>query len=360
MRRTTNVEKGKKGFQATPVKATKPVSPADLPKTHILELTVEARREILSEAYARYRLQIEKEKETPQIDPTTLFDQKIEEDHSGAPKLSKMTAYGRLYRHPEAPYEELGDTDAAIEKGYLMPSVTNVIAGLDAAHLRKWYAKRAAEDAVKVVQEFPGLIETQPEKAVRWLSKAADRTSNDSAVLGSKVHAAMEAIAKGEDPGPLDPTAEKYVQGWRNFVTDFKPKFLHLETTCFGEVEDENGKLAYAGTADFIAEINGKVYAGDYKTGKSLHDAAAQQLSAIAHAKHYADADGKMHKMPKIDGGIVVHIQPNEYSVVPAKLDGTAWETFCHLRRLWHYRAKASTSREELLLSEKVFSPLDL
>lgn len=270
------------------------------------------------------------------------------------PRWSVKSDYGRLYRHPSATDAQIKDVDAALEKGLLMPSVTNIIDSLDKPFLRTWYAKRTAEDAVKVNASHPGLMERKPQAAIAWLSKAAQRTMDEAASLGDKVHNAAEALSLGNDPGELDSVVASYIEGWHKFVEDFSPEFLHTEATCFGTIPDNDRKLAYAGTADFIAKIDGLVVVGDYKSGKSIHDSVAQQLSAIAHTKELLLPDDSLTSTPEAQGGIAVHLKPHGYEVIPVRLDGEPWEVFSNLRRLWDFKARASASYGPILLEEAI------
>jgi len=253
-----------------------------------------------------------------------------------SPALAINTSSGRLYRKPETKLADVGDVDSALESGLLMPSVTNVIDVLNKPFLMHWYAKRAAEDAVQVVRDHPGLIQKKPKEAIKWISGAAKRTASAAAGLGDEVHNYVEALSIGQEvPDISDPKVLDYVAQWEKFVADYSPKFLFAEGTIFGTTGD-HGK-AYAGTADFIAEINGKIVVGDYKTGKSIHAEAALQLSALKHGTEIAGEKGTQ-AIPDITQEIVVHLGPTGYKVYETQDSDTAFHNFSLLREIWDFQ----------------------
>lgn len=272
------------------------------------------------------------------------------------PLLAQESPYGRLYRHPSTSPEDLPAVDRALAEGVLMPSVTNVIGSLDKPFLTTWYGKQAAQAAVEVSRSHPGLITSRPYEAVDWLKDAAKRTTEKAAALGDAVHNAVETLALGGQP-EYPAAAAAHVASWRRFVDDFQPEFLHVEATCFGVVDDPvAGPLRYAGTADFIARINGLLVVGDYKSGRSIHTEAGLQISALAHATELALEDGTLLPMPSVDAGAVVHLTPRGYTVRRTDVEGHAWEVFCSLRRLWDFHVANLASREPLLMTGPVRS----
>lgn len=265
-----------------------------------------------------------------------------------SPLLAMATTHGRLYRKPTTDPAALPETiRGALDLGLLMPSVTNVIGLMDKPHLLTWYGKMAAEAAVSVNVSHPGLMESRPRDAVDWLKNAALRSSNQSGALGDEVHNAVELLADGS-PAEVGDDAQLFVNGWHQFIADFSPEFLHLEATCFGQVDGGAGPLGYAGTADFVARINGLVVVGDTKTGKNIHTEATLQLTSLAHADHLVDADGNLAAMPHIDGGVILHLTRNGYKLYPVPLTGENWDTFSGLRRVWDFHQENLVSRAPL------------
>lgn len=278
------------------------------------------------------------------------------------PILAEATDYGRLYRKPTTDPATLpGSAEEALRQGLLFPSVTNIIDVLSKPYLQKWYAKRAAEDAVEVTKSHPGLIASKPWKAIDWIKKAAERTSEAAASLGDEVHQVVEALSLGVEDVAISAAAAPYVESWRNFVADFSPEFTHVEATCFGEVGAADGTvLGYAGTADFICRINGLTLVGDNKTGKSIHTEAALQLAALAHATEITADNETLAPMPRIDGGIVLHLTANGYVVYPVDVHGDVWAEFVKMRGLWDFHQANLNSKSPLYIAGAVTSPAGL
>ena len=269
------------------------------------------------------------------------------------PRLAHSTKFGRLYQRPGVAASELKPAWEAVQKGTLLPSVTNVIDSLSKPYLQTWYAKRAAEDAVQVNVTHPGLMESKPIEAIKWITNAASRTSNNAAEIGDKVHNAAEMLARGEEP-EITPEIAPFIKNWNKFVKDNNPEFLHLEATAYGKTSSNGQTKGFAGTADFIATINGKTYIGDYKTGKGIHTEAALQLSALAHADELFDeATETMLPMPKIDGCLVVHITASGYALHIINDMETPWDAFQKLRDLWDFHQLNLTTREPLFMTKE-------
>lgn len=273
------------------------------------------------------------------------------------PHLSHATDYGRLYRRPDVSADAVNDVDAAVAEGLLVPSVTNVIDVMNKPYLQTWYAKMAAQEAVEVSKSHPGLMAQRPWKAVDYLKNAATRHTDAAASRGDLVHNIVEALSLGENPAVPD-EVRGYIDGWHQFVKDFSPTFVRAEATCFGFVEGHAGELGYAGTADFIANINGLTVIGDYKTGRSIHTEAALQLSALAHARFITDDEQtELSAMPDIHGGVVLHLTENGYVLYPVDIFGEPWETFSHLRRVWNFHQRNLVSKAPLFVREAALSP---
>lgn len=277
------------------------------------------------------------------------------------PILAQSTPYGRLYRKPTTDPSSLPKSvEKSISQGLLLPSVTNVIDLLSKPFLLKWYAKRAAEDAVEVSKDHPGLILSKPIEAIEWIKKAAERTGESAAALGDEVHQVIEALSLGQEV-EISASAEPYVKSWHKFVADYPPTFTHVEATCFGEIKAEDRTvLGYAGTADFICTINGMTLVGDNKTGKAIHTEAALQLSALANASEITSDNQTLAPMPKIDGGIVLHLTPTKYFVYPVKTNGEAWTEFTKMRKVWDFHQQNLNSRAPLFIGSATGGPEDI
>lgn len=273
------------------------------------------------------------------------------------PQLSHATDYGRLYRRPDVPAEAIGDVDAAVSQGLLVPSVTNVIDVMNKPYLQTWYGKMAAQAAVDVSKTHPGLMAQRPWRAVDFLKNAAVRHTEAAASVGDTVHNICEALSLGQNP-EVPEEVKGFVDGWHQFVADFSPTFLRAEATCFGFIDGPEGELGYAGTADFLATINGLTVIGDYKTGRSIHTEAALQLSALAHSRFITNDDhSELSAMPAIDGGVVLHLTAKGYVLHPVDIFGEPWESFSHLRRVWNFHQRNLVAKAPLFVRGGVSTP---
>lgn len=268
-----------------------------------------------------------------------------------SPRLALDSPYGRLYCKPEDLERVSGDFSTDVESGVLVPSVTNVIGILEKPHLYDWYARKASEAALEVSNQHPGLISRKPHEAKRWLSGAAKRHTSAAADLGTRIHDICERLARGEQGVPVGPEEKPYVDVWHQFNEKFQPTYLYLEKTVFGETDISERTYGYAGTADFIAEIDGLTVVGDLKTGRSIHTEAALQLNALATASELIDEDDAVVSAPQCHVGLVVHLAPRSFSVRMVPLASETMRIFAQLRELWGFHTRNLMSREALLMS---------
>jgi hypothetical protein len=274
-----------------------------------------------------------------------------------SPILAQDSPYGRLYRHPKTSSSDLVSIERSLAEGLLMPSVTNIIGSLDKPFLTTWYAKLAAESAVETVHKYPGLIESKPDNATKHFKEAALRKLDAAGILGDAVHNAVESFASGK-PGEYPDYIAGYIDSYHKFIEKWHPDFLHLEVTCFGTVEDSSaGSLKYAGTADFVAKVNGLTVIGDWKSGRSVHTDAGLQISALANATEMVTSDGNIIEMPKVEAGMVVHLTSKGFFVYQTQPFGIAWDTFGTLRKAWDFHVANLATRNPLLMSRPVKDP---
>lgn len=233
--------------------------------------------------------------------------------------VEEVEGKGRMYRDPGT--------------GALLPSVSNVI-GLLAprSELLAWTARTVAEYAVAHLAPLTEIAAADPWTAVEVLRESAERPRSLAASRGALVHAVAEALARGEQPPAHTPGELPYVRAWLEFVRDFRPSFLAVEAVLL------NRTHAYAGTADFIARIGGRLVVGDYKTArKGVFREVALQLAALARAEWLVGPDGALVPMRPLDGAIAVHLAPSGYSVHPVDAGERAWRAFLGLRAAWDF-----------------------
>lgn len=122
-----------------------------------------------------------------------------------------------------------------------------------------------------------------------WLKDVghnADIIVRKAAEEGTQVHQAVEQLVEGKEISWLDDYGNaKYsmivwemIMKFAEFWQTCKPKLIHTEQFVFSDTYE------YAGTADLVIELDGKVWLLDVKTSNSLYDSYDLQVSAYAHA----------------------------------------------------------------------------
>jgi len=183
--------------------------------------------------------------------------------------------------------------------GDVVPSVTNVIGVLDKPALPRWAAKMTAEAAWKMRGSLDAMGQ---DEAIDVLKGSPWRNSGRAADRGTSIHDYLEARAEGTMLPKLEGDALRYRAGADQFLKEYRPEFVRTEFTVFGD--------GYAGTADFMAYIDGRLVIGDHKTSKALYPEIALQLAAIRFAHTIVTDDGVV-EMPEVDGCVGVLITPD-------------------------------------------------
>lgn len=210
------------------------------------------------------------------------------------------------------------------DTGKKNPGVTSVLNMLPKPFLKAWAAKLVAETAVNNIASVVGLAFTDPKGAIDYLKRAPDRFTKSAADNGSEAHDIFEQIALGNPPKRVHPDMEPYVAHFMEFMETCQPEFLLMEETVWS---DEHG---YAGSFDALAILRGdgagplkdKTLFMDWKTTRSgVHEEVALQLAAYRFADAVVRPDGTRVPLPEADGGAVLHVRPEGWSLVPVETD---------------------------------------
>jgi hypothetical protein len=206
-----------------------------------------------------------------------------------------------LYRTPTHAYHWNG--------GPAMPGVTSVIGKIDKSGPLIAWAKGVTADAA--LNDLPLLAAMAADKgaavAKAYLTAHATGESDAAKALGTKVHTAYEALARGETVD-LAPEHLDYVHAYGRFRQDWQPEYLSLEHYV------ANLHWGYGGTFDFIARIDGKVTLGDYKTGKGHYTETRLQLAGLGHAEFLGmPNDPRQYPLPAFEQYVVLHVRPGAY-----------------------------------------------
>jgi hypothetical protein len=269
--------------------------------------------------------------------------------------------------------------------------LTRVTTVLDATHgkqryLVPWSARLAAECAVDNLDTLEAVLngratavcsrESGRQGAVDLAKGRAAEVRDLKRDVGSYVHNVVEALVLWQaspeghgsdlvlpelpahlagqyyDEDPVEIVAEWMLDGFLNWVADFKPQFLYAEMTVF------NQPLGVAGTLDGIVWLpglavgpagrfipgGGTAVCDDVKTGKNPEVTWPEQVAAYRHAPE-ADPTrlGDLVPMPATDAGMVLHLRP-EYPrgyrvmLISAADDAEAWNTFRRDVEIFHSR----------------------
>lgn len=215
-------------------------------------------------------------------------------------------------------------------EGEKYPSVTTILSkGIPKPGLIRWAGNFVAEGAIR---DFSHWSEMPDEEALAYLSGLPDKRRNSSANLGSVIHGAVDAVANGRALKlDISEQASAYVNGFMQFVKDKKPKFLLTETAVF------NRTHRYAGTLDIVCKIGRTVYVVDTKTGNRVYPEVALQLAAYKNGEFVGREGGDTVSLPNISKGAVLHLKPNDYSLIPARVDDEVFETFLSVKDVFRW-----------------------
>lgn len=167
----------------------------------------------------------------------------------------------------------------------------------------RWYIRTETDKkgTITGIKEYPSVtwITEHYPKGVgfyKWLAQhgwdEAESIKEAAGDRGSKVHQGITSLLLGnetkmddtvfnKDTGNQDEMKLEEYEALMSFVAwhkETKPKMLANETTVFNE------EFMYAGTADFVCEIEGEKWLIDFKTGANVWPSYEIQLSAYAHA----------------------------------------------------------------------------
>ncbi|WP_189056038.1 hypothetical protein [Longimycelium tulufanense] len=198
--------------------------------------------------------------------------------------------------------------------------------------LQHWAARMVAENAVDNLGGLVSIAMNDRSGAVDYLKRAPTRSVQESADTGTAVHDLFERIARGEHVGRVSPEIEPYRRYLVDFHDRYQPRYHFVEDTVWSD------RHRYAGSFDFLGDIEEKTVLGDLKTTRSgIHAEVALQLAAYAHADRIITQNGASVDIPEVTGGVVLHVRPEGWSLVPVRIDANVFEFFLHLRRVFDW-----------------------
>lgn len=166
--------------------------------------------------------------------------------------------------------------------GKPLTGVTTILNEQAKPYLVMWAAKEAYLDAKSKTK-------TQIEEIIKNKNYAHTRKSDDAKDIGTDAHEAVELYIKNFiETGKYEnkytfefKEAEVSAKRFFKWAEDNKVKFLESEVSVY------HGELWYGGSFDFICEIDGKVYLGDFKTSSKIDATYYAQGAAYMKAVNY-------------------------------------------------------------------------
>ncbi|MFF7142328.1 hypothetical protein ACFZB5_13905 [Streptomyces nodosus] len=220
--------------------------------------------------------------------------------------------------------------------------------------LTYWAGNITAETAM---DNLPYLVSSslnpeQRTEAYDWLRRAHTRKKDERADVGTAVHKLIEADVLGT-PMPeellTDPNLTPYLDHFLTFVEEWQVEFEASEMVVGNEEEGYAGTLDYllrspliaaALAAYFEVEVpEDSVFCGDTKTGgeldvKGVYPEASLQMAAYRKAKVAWLRDGTKVPMPRTFwSGVVLHLRPEGYRLIPAVADDAVFDAFLTVKR---------------------------
>lgn len=153
-----------------------------------------------------------------------------------------------------------------------------------------------------------------------------DAVLNKAANRGTAVHTAIEIFIKTDGFVDIQPEFAGYMEAFEAWWKDFEPEPLASEYRMYHKL------MGYAGTADLLCRIGGKLTLVDYKTSAAVSEKLhGVQLEAYAQAlsSHGIEVEDKLILHLKKDG---------EFKAVDFPLhDGQKWRVFGACKTLYDY-----------------------
>jgi hypothetical protein len=218
------------------------------------------------------------------------------------------------------------------------------------------YASKHAAECAFTEQDAYRELPTRDER-IAYVKGASKRYSRAAAERGTLIHSHVEKRNLGVvmDPWPLPVAAS--MRQYEDFLATVKPRVEAAECKVYhreGPGGAGWGGHHYAGTMDLLCEIDGRMAILDIKTGKSVHEDAALQINAYAHADfliadpnhpdavQITPARGRRwyewrgeakdeHPMPDVQAGYILHLRDDGWALHEVPISDELYEMFLSL-----------------------------
>lgn len=187
--------------------------------------------------------------------------------------------------------------------GKQMTGVTTILSVISKPQLISWASRMAIDYVREHLDDIYGVYKVDDEKFEELLKNAQNahaQKRDKAADIGSQAHKWCEvwikAIMSGGEPIRPQKELSLMTDNFLKWVGEAKPRFLASEKVVYSK------EKFYAGTLDFVAEIDGKTYLGDIKTGSGIYQEMWLQTAGYQLALEETEPE------MKIDGHIIVNI----------------------------------------------------
>ena len=159
--------------------------------------------------------------------------------------------------------------------GAPVPGVTTILKVIAKPELTNWYIKVTRDYWLNAVKA--GRTDFQAIHKESW--NANKKISSDAAEIGKNVHAYAECHFKGSPlPELLTDEAKRGAEAFHKWLDAHHVKVKASERMVFSK------QYYYAGTCDFVAEVDGVLGVGDIKTSSGIYTEMRFQTAAYQHA----------------------------------------------------------------------------
>ena len=169
--------------------------------------------------------------------------------------------------------DKLGEDSDSVQ----IPSVTRIIDSCFPKHLTDWAVKSGA-DAYLETWNHDLEVNDRYELIVNAYKKIGEEAAN----IGSRVHSWLHQYITEAIPEKFESPAggEKCIDAFLEWEKSKQIKWEECERMVFQAAR----AIRYAGTADALAEVDGKKFVIDFKTSKKIYKSYYLQVAAYAAA----------------------------------------------------------------------------
>jgi hypothetical protein len=224
----------------------------------------------------------------------------------------------------------------------MVDGTTSVLGVINKPALMYWAVNQCVSFFQGTIKPGVTYDEIQLKAMAEQMKSSHRKKSGDAADIGKMVHEWIDDYISGKKPPtPVNEKIKNATNSFLEWVKKDNVKFIENERIVYSK------KYNYAGTLDFVAEVNGKLLLGDFKTSSGIWDEYWFQTSAYqqAYTEEFPEAKILGQAIVRIgkDGVLEVKISEAE-DYEPNRI---AFNSALNLhRRLKYYKDKAYQEKQ--------------